>query len=68
MRAGVVDETHLVSGLDFFPTFCDYAEIDPPKGLKGLSLRPLLEQKPTQWRSYLHAQSKAIVGTREDVS
>lgn len=55
---GVLDETHLVSGLDFFPTLCDYAEVEPPKGLKGLSLRPLLEQKNTQWRHYLHAQSK----------
>jgi arylsulfatase A-like enzyme len=57
---GVVDETHLVSGLDFFPTLCDYAGIEAPKGLKGLSLRPLLEAEPTtEWREYLHAQSKA---------
>jgi arylsulfatase A-like enzyme len=58
---GIEDVEHLVSGLDFFPTFCDYAGIDSPSGLKGLSLRPLLEgdRKPATWRRYLHAQSKA---------
>ena len=57
--AGLLDDTHLVSGLDFFPTLCDYAEVDPPKDLKGMSLRPLLENRSTSWRNYLHAQSKA---------
>ena len=48
---GRTDRTHLVSsGLDLFPTFCDYAEIDPPKGLSGLSLRPLLEGRAAGWR------------------
>ena len=56
---GVVDEDHLVSGLDFFPTLCDYAEIDPPEKMRGLSLRPLLEGKETNWRRYLLAQSRA---------
>ena len=59
--AGIEDTEHLVSGLDFFPTLCDYAGIPAPPGLKGLSLRPLLEGKrqPKNWRHYLHAQSKA---------
>jgi arylsulfatase A-like enzyme len=56
---GLLDNTHLVSGLDFFPTLCDYAEIEPPANLRGRSLRPLLEGTPTEWRRYLHAQSKA---------
>lgn len=55
---GVEDLEHLVTGLDFFPTFCDYAEIAPPPNMRGLSLRPLLEGKSTKWRTYLHAQSK----------
>ena len=55
----ILDEEHLVSGLDFFPTLCDYAEIDPPADLRGKSLRPLLEGKKHDWRRYLHAQSKA---------
>lgn len=48
---GRVDQTHLVStGLDLFPTFCDYAQIEPPQDLTGTSLRPLLEGRPVEWR------------------
>jgi len=48
---GRTDRTHLVSsGLDLFPTFCDYAEVEPPQGLNGLSLRPLVEGRATAWR------------------
>lgn len=37
----VVDDQHLVSmGLDLFPTIFDYAGIEQPKGLMGLSARP----------------------------
>ena len=31
-------------------TVCDYAGIKPPPKSRGLSLRPLLEGKPTEWR------------------
>jgi choline-sulfatase len=48
----VRDETHLVSGLDVMHTFCDYAGVQRPAGL-GSSLRPLLEQKQTDWRDFL---------------
>ena len=37
------DETHFVSGVDLFPTVCDYAGIDVPEGVQGLSVRPLAE-------------------------
>lgn len=51
---GRVDATHLVStGLDLFPTFCDYAEVAPPKELAGRSLRPLVEGCPVDWRNDL---------------
>jgi choline-sulfatase len=39
-RSGVIDRTRLVStGLDLFPTICDYAGASLPPGLKGHSLR-----------------------------
>ena len=57
-KKGRIDDSHLVSGLDFFPTFCDYAGIKPPNDLKGKSLKPLVENTAVQWRKYLHAQSK----------
>ncbi|MBN1294572.1 MAG: sulfatase-like hydrolase/transferase [Candidatus Latescibacteria bacterium] len=42
--AGFVNSNHLISnGLDLFPTLCDYAAIEVPAGLKGKSLRPLIE-------------------------
>ena len=51
---GSVDEKHLVStGLDIFPTICDYAQAEQPDGLHGLSLRPVVEGKPVKWRVQL---------------
>lgn len=67
--AGRVDDTHLVSnGLDFLPTICDYAGIEPPQGLMGQSLRPLVERRePVSWRDALPIESaigRAIVSDR----
>ena len=47
------DETHLVSGLDAMPTFCDFAGVTPPPLPHARSLRPLLEEKPVEWRDYI---------------
>jgi arylsulfatase A-like enzyme len=43
--ADAQDATNLVSGIDLVPTLCDCAGIDPPPGVVGRSLRPLLEGK-----------------------
>ena len=40
----------LVTNLDFAPTVLDYASVAVPEIMQGLSMRPLLEQKNTQWR------------------
>jgi len=58
---GVVDDTHLVSnGLDLFPTLCDYAGIETPKGLHGKSLRPLAQgEDADQWRDFVVSESKS---------
>lgn len=66
---GEVNHTHLVSnGLDLVPTLCDYAGIQIPNGLSGLSLRPLTEgRQPDSWRTSLHLESefgRMIVTTR----
>lgn len=55
VRSGQVVGAPLVSnGLDLLPTLCDYAGLAPPPGLRGLSLRPLLEgQAPPDWRKEL---------------
>ena len=44
------------TGLDILPTFCDYAETDLPDGLRGRSLRPLVEgsrEAEESWRKQL---------------
>lgn len=55
------DAEHLVSGLDFAPTVCDYAGLDPPPKSRGRSLRPVLEDSNTEWREFVVASS-AITG------
>lgn len=43
---GRKDSAHLVSmNIDLFPTFFDYAGIDPKTPLPGISLRPLVEER-----------------------
>ena len=59
IKQGLIDRTHLVSGLDVMSTLCDYAGVEPPPNARGLSLRPLLEGKPTDWRDHLVCDWKA---------
>jgi len=56
----VVDDTHLISnGLDLLPTLCDYAGIEAPKHLPGLSVRKLAEgKKPAAWRDHVVVESQ----------
>jgi len=60
--AGKTDTTHLVSGLDVMPTFCDYAGVQPPKNMRGKSLRPLLEGKSTVWHRFVVTEVNADSG------
>lgn len=52
-----LDEKHFVSGVDLFPTICDYAGIDIPETCQGMSLRPLVEGKHIPWREYAYIES-----------
>lgn len=53
---GIVDSSHLVSGLDIMCTMSDYAGLDAPPNSQGRSLRPLLEEKPTTWREFVSSE------------
>lgn len=53
LAEGVIDDQHLVSGLDLAPTLCDLANIDAPPKCRGLSLKPLLQGRDVQWREFL---------------
>ena len=50
------DRHELVSGVDLFPTICDYAGVEAPADLHGYSLRPLLENKGSWPRQDVLAQ------------
>jgi arylsulfatase A-like enzyme len=54
IRKGVIDAEHLVSGVDLFPTICDFAGIEPTELCRGESLRPILTNVPAAWRAYLY--------------
>ena len=63
-RPGATDRAHLVSlGLDLIPTICDFAGIEPPAGLEGLSLRGLAEgREPASWRDQLAVETYLDLG------
>jgi len=42
-RRSAKDHVSLASLIDIFPTFCDFAGIAPPAGLRGASLKPAIE-------------------------
>lgn len=54
---GCMNEKHFVSGVDFFPTVCDYADIEIPDRCQGMSVRPIVEGKDTEWREYVYIES-----------
>jgi choline-sulfatase len=66
-EGGRVDGTHLVSGVDLLPTMCDFAGIEPPPGVVGASLRPLLEIGGAEgveapWRSFVGVETSGDKG------
>jgi len=58
--AGTTNKTHIISnGLDLIPTICDYAGVNIPNDLQGLSFKGLAEGKnPEQWRESLLVESE----------
>ncbi|MDE0555504.1 MAG: sulfatase-like hydrolase/transferase [Candidatus Poribacteria bacterium] len=63
-----LNKTHFVSGVDLFPTVCDYADVDVPEQVQGMSVRPIAEGKDVPWRDYAYIESnywgRAIVSER----
>jgi choline-sulfatase len=55
IQSGVVDREHLVSGVDLFPTVCEFVGVAPPENMRGHSLVPLLRgEAPKQWRDHVY--------------
>lgn len=58
------DPHHLVSiGLDLYPTICDYAGVTPPDGLRGHSLRPLVEGRHRACAMHAHWRDSLFLET-----
>lgn len=51
------DAAHLVSGFDFAPTVCDLAGVEPMPKARGMSLRPLLENRVAPQRDFIAAEA-----------
>lgn len=49
-------ENALVEQIDLYPTILDYANIDIPKGVQGVSMRPLLEGKAEPMHGAIYAE------------
>lgn len=58
--SGITDKEHLISnGLDLIPTLCDYAGVDVPGDLQGLSFRQIAEGNTQgSWRNSLPVESE----------
>jgi arylsulfatase A-like enzyme len=57
----VVDSTHMVSGVDLFPTVCDFAGVPAPAGVQGRSLRSLVEGASNEpVREYVYAENSVF--------
>ena len=51
------DHEHFISGVDVFPTVCDYAGIKDLPRQSGRSVRPLMENSNVPWRDYAYLES-----------
>ncbi|MCF8380368.1 MAG: sulfatase-like hydrolase/transferase [Bacteroidales bacterium] len=47
------DSEHLVSGLDILPTIMDYAGVEIPESIEGMSWKSFIEVPDTSWRKFL---------------
>lgn len=58
---GIVDEKHIVSGIDLLPTICDYAGIRLDQDVPGKSARPYIESPNIPGRDFAVAETWAAV-------
>lgn len=60
-----VNNTTLVNtGLDLIPTFCEYAHVEIPKELDGVSVKKYVEEVEKSGRTYLFAETEFAQGTK----
>lgn len=65
-RAGVSDRL-VNTGVDILPTLCAFADVEPPKGLRGLSLKETAERgAAADPREFIVASSRMVQGAEVD--
>lgn len=58
--------SHLAQATDILATLLDFAGIDPPAGVQGRSLRPIVEQRaPRDWRQAVLAEGLDVKMIRD---
>ena len=62
VQPGTVDDRHMVSAIDFLPTFCDMVGTQLPEGLQGSSFLPLLHGKHQENRSVVFKEYNENAG------
>lgn len=52
-KAGTIDDSHLVSGVDLLPTLLEITGVPAPQGLDGRSFAPILRGQPQEGRDFV---------------
>lgn len=61
-QPGTVDERHMVSAIDFLPTFCDMVHAPHPDRLQGTSFLPLLHGQNQEGRTVVFKEYNENAG------
>ncbi|MCA9270386.1 MAG: sulfatase [Planctomycetales bacterium] len=64
VKPGVVDDTHMIAGIDLAPTVLDALGLPPIDGVDGRSFLPLLEGKPQADRDRVFTRFHQTAGKR----
>jgi N-sulfoglucosamine sulfohydrolase len=64
IESGVVDSTHMVSGIDIMPTFLEAAGVDLPKGVDGSSFLQVLKGQRQPERDKVFTEFHQTAGKR----
>lgn len=59
IKKNKINKTLISNGLDLYPTICDYANVEVPKQLSGISLKPIFEgRNQKSERDYIVVETK----------
>lgn len=62
VKKGSVNDSHLISAIDFMPTLLDIAGVQADEGIEGESFLPLLKGEEMKSRRYIYAEYNENAG------